>query len=104
MGMRDPIPTFTYLVRQLRTLYPDFAYLHVVEPRVAGDETATDASGAAASVQSNDFLRTLWAPRPFISAGNYTRDTALSAAEERDDIVAFGRRFIANVSCPPLRL
>lgn len=34
MRMTDPIPQFSYLIQQLRKL--DLAYLHIVEPRVAG--------------------------------------------------------------------
>lgn len=36
MGMKDPIPTFSYFVRRLKELYPDFAFVHLVEPRVDG--------------------------------------------------------------------
>ena len=35
----DPIPLYTYLVHQIRELYPDLAYLHVTEPRVVGLES-----------------------------------------------------------------
>ena len=34
--MKDPIPTFSYLVSEIAKRYPDFAYLHVIEPRVSG--------------------------------------------------------------------
>ena len=37
MGMKDPIPTFTYLVTRLAELHPDLAFLHVVEPRTTPD-------------------------------------------------------------------
>ena len=37
MGMQNPIPTYTYLVTQLGELFPDLAYLHVVEPRTLPD-------------------------------------------------------------------
>lgn len=37
MRMTDPIPQFSYLIQQLRKL--DLAYLHIVEPRVAGGES-----------------------------------------------------------------
>lgn len=32
--MEDPIPTFSYIVQQLADKYPDFGFIHVVEPRV----------------------------------------------------------------------
>ena len=45
MGMIDPIPTFSYLVKRLKELYPDFAYVHVVDPRVEGYMTVGDQPG-----------------------------------------------------------
>ena len=50
--------------------------------------------------QSNDFLREIWSPRPFISSGGHTRESAFEFAE-RGDLVAFGRLFISNVSFLP---
>ena len=47
--------------------------------------------------QSNDFLREIWQPRPFISAGGYTAELALEVAENKGDLIAAGRLFIANV-------
>lgn len=48
---------------------------------------------------ANDFLRDIWAPKVYISAGGYDRDDALRQADERgNELVAFGRIFIANVS------
>ncbi|KAJ7471649.1 hypothetical protein B0H11DRAFT_1729777 [Mycena galericulata] len=95
MGMADPKPTFTYLVSQIKAAHLDFAYIHVVEPRIAGDDDAIghDSDG-------NDFLRALWAPRTLISAGGYTRESALSRAENEGDLIAFGRRFLANPDLP----
>ncbi len=92
MRMEDPMPTFTYLVTQLKDRHPDLAFLHVVEPRISG---SADADGA---LGSNDFLRAIWAPRPFISAGRYTRTSAMKTADEKGDFIAFGRYFISNVS------
>lgn len=48
--------------------------------------------------QSNDFIRDIWRPRPLISAGGYTRETAIDVAEKKGDLIAFGRSFIGNVS------
>ena len=36
MRMEDPIPTFTYLVSKAAEDYPELAYIHVVEPGLAG--------------------------------------------------------------------
>ncbi|KAF7360426.1 hypothetical protein MVEN_00772700 [Mycena venus] len=95
MYFAHPKPTYTHLVTQLRERYPDFAYLHVVEPRVDGTETVTIKDG-----YSNDFIRDIWGARPLISAGGYTRETALAAAEEKGDLVAFSRPYIANPDLP----
>ncbi|KAJ7472931.1 hypothetical protein B0H11DRAFT_2037781 [Mycena galericulata] len=109
MFMPDPVPTFTHLVQSLRALTgagPPLAYLHVVEPRIEG--ATTNPLTVANAGQSNDFIRKIWlggdsngydAQRRYISAGGYTRESALAHAEERGDgeLVAFGRAFLANV-------
>ena len=100
MRMEDPIPTFTYLVTQLRDLYPNLAYIHVVEPRIAGNiEESTETS----PTDSNDFINEIWAPRPLITAGGYTSAEKIVAAAEKGSLVALGRYYISNVSCIALR-
>ncbi|KAF7344506.1 putative inactive dehydrogenase EasA [Mycena sanguinolenta] len=37
---------------------------------------------------------------PLISAGGYTRETAIAAAEEKGDLIAFSRPYIANPDLP----
>lgn len=100
--MDDPFPTYAYFVAQIRQLYPRFAYIHVIEPRVSGQDDREAGPG-----ESNDFLRAIWnVPGSrengsvYISAGGYTRPLALKFAEEKGDLTAFGRRFIPNVSFP----
>jgi len=90
MGMKDPKPTFSHLVARLADKHADLAYIHVVDPR-AGD---------IPSSESNDFLRAIWAPRPFISAGGFDRSSALAHAEKTGDLIAFGRHFISNPDLP----
>ncbi|TFY58993.1 hypothetical protein EVG20_g7955 [Dentipellis fragilis] len=98
--MDDPMPTFTEFVRRVKDAYPDFAYLHVVEPRINGEQFQN------VSNESNEPLREIWAPKPFIVAGGFTREEAIRAADERGVLVAFGRQFISNTHKPdlPLRL
>jgi NADPH2 dehydrogenase len=97
MGMNDPVPQFTHFVSTLVQEHPDLAYIHVIEPRVAGDKDSNTLDQKPH--ESNDFLRQLWAPRLYISAGGYRREDAMRRADERDnELVAFGRIFIANVS------
>ncbi len=93
--MKDPIPTFSYFVSQIKKEHPDLSYIHVVEPRIDGSETRNQEEYS--SDLSNDFLRKIWAPKPYIAAGAFTRVTAMEAADEKGDIVAFGRHFISNV-------
>ena len=35
--MKDPRPTFAYLVTELAARHPSLAYLHLIEPRIAGN-------------------------------------------------------------------
>ncbi|KAF8215693.1 hypothetical protein K438DRAFT_1799187 [Mycena galopus ATCC 62051] len=84
----DPKPTYAYLTTQLRDHFPELAYLHVVEPRVDGSQTVN-----VNEEYSNDFIRDIWGDRRLISAGGYTRETAIAAAEEKGDLIAFGRAY-----------
>ena len=94
MRMEDPLPTFTYLVQQLASNHSNLAYLHLIEPRIAGDKTfELDAKAD----ESNHLLREIWQPRPLIVAGGFTPETARSIVEQNDGAVAMGRSFIANV-------
>ena len=100
MGMPDPRPTFAYLATALRDKHPKLAYLHVIEPRIAGP---SDTDISPHSDENNDFLREIWnggeggGERVFISAGGYTRETALRTAENKGGLIAFGRLYIPNV-------
>ena len=87
--MADPYPTYTYLTEQLRDNFSNLAYIHFIEPAV--ESVKHPETG------SNDPFRKIWTPRPFLSAG-HTIDSALKAAEEKGDIVVFGRNYLANVS------
>jgi NADPH2 dehydrogenase len=91
--MSDPIPTYSHLVTRLRDSHPNLSYIHVIEPGInAFHKTETTQE------ESNDFIRGIWAPRRIISAGGYNRSTSINAAEEKGDLIAFGRMFISNVS------
>ena len=96
MRMEDPKPTFAYFVSQAKERFPNLAYLHAAEPRVAGTEDH-DYNG----VDSNDFLREIWGDKVFIAAGGYTPQSAAETAKGKGGLVAFGRYYIANVSCHP---
>ncbi|KAF5364705.1 hypothetical protein D9758_005564 [Tetrapyrgos nigripes] len=100
MRMKDPKPTFAFLTRKLKESFPNLAYLHVIEPRISG---ASDVDVVEElETESNDFLREIWAPKPFISAGGYNRESAIKRVEEHDGagLIAFGRLFISNPDLP----
>lgn len=72
-------------------------YVHVIRPRVSGDEDRT-ASDADTDVM--EIARTLFS-RTVIGAGGYTPKTAeAELAAGRADLIAFGRPFIANPDFP----
>jgi len=100
MRMKDPKPTFSYLVQQIAARYSDLAYIHLVEPRMFMPQ---DVRPDLAEYENNDFIRNIWGARPLITCGGHNRESALRAAEIPETLVAFGRPFIANPDLP-LRL
>ena len=94
--MANPIPTFSHVVTYIRDNYPNFSFIDVVEPRADGRFEGTGST--VPEEISNDFIRKIWGNRPLITAGGYDRRTALDVAENKGDIIAFSRAFIANVS------
>ena len=98
--MERPQPTFAYLVSLIRSQYPRLSYIHVGEPRVAAE-----FDRGVAAYESNDFLRAIWKGPDsekngsvFLSAGGYTPENALKDADEKGDLIVFGRHYISNVS------
>jgi NADPH2 dehydrogenase len=96
MGMKHPIPQFSYIVRKLVEDYSSLAYVHLVEPRVIGFMDIEIPEG-----ESNDFIRKLWTG-PLITAGGYHRSLAIEVTDKNpNELIAFTRYFIANVSLAP---
>ena len=94
--MKDPVPTYSYYVKEIIRRHPELAYLHATEPTLKDDFIA--------EATENDFIRDLWTAygtngRRLITAGGYTRETGLSIAQQKGDLIAYGRLFISNVSC-----
>ena len=99
MKMKDPIPQFSHFASSLVLNHSNLAYLHVIEPPSVEERLALSGDEEIQE-ESIDFLRKIWAPRPFISCGGYTRQTAIDAVakyEGGNGLVAFGQLFIANV-------
>lgn len=90
----DPLTTFGYVANALSRLR--LAYLHVIEPRIRGNELiASNATPVAAK-----HLRPIF-KGPLIAAGGFDRDAAMEIiAEGTADLVAFGRFFISNPDLP----
>ncbi|EIW62837.1 NADH:flavin oxidoreductase/NADH oxidase [Trametes versicolor FP-101664 SS1] len=89
------IPTFAYYVSQLAEKHPDLAYISLVEPGLSAGEDKDIEEG-----ETNDFIRKIWLPRTLMSAGRYTRESAIERAEQTGELIAFGRRFISNPDLP----
>ncbi|EEB93949.1 hypothetical protein MPER_07326 [Moniliophthora perniciosa FA553] len=98
MRMQDPKPQFTHLVTEIRKAHPSLAYIHVVEPRVNGQENLTEIPKG----WDNDFIREIWTLSPggndtedgrrLISAGNHDPESGTHFADEKGDLIAYGRR------------
>lgn len=52
--------------------------------------------------QQADFIHKLWAPRPTITNGGFTRESGIKTAEETGQIIAYGVAFLSNVSARPV--
>ena len=109
------LAAYVHLCRHIKDNYPKFSYVHMVEDSEAwrGGEKARDP-------HSNDAFRAVFKkareadgrlgaafPEPdkqnptlFISCGDYRSDTAVELCELKGDLVAVGRRYIANPDLP----
>lgn len=85
--MDDPIPTFSYLARKIKELYPNFAFFDAVEVERPRD-----------GKESNEFLREIWAPKVFMSNSGYDRKKGMELADRTGGLVGYGKSFLANVS------
>ncbi|KAL0572076.1 hypothetical protein V5O48_009894 [Marasmius crinis-equi] len=104
-GVKDPIPTYSYLVQELKKAHPTLAYIHVVDPRIDNAAEVIDPGD-----RSNEFIRAIWTRGPggneaedgrrLISAGNFDLETGVELADTTGDLVAYGRCFLANPDLP----
>ncbi|RFU49299.1 alkene reductase [Paraburkholderia sp. DHOC27] len=93
----NPEATFSYVAQVLDSY--GIAYLHVIEPRIKGDDTLHEGHPTVAV----NYLRPHFSG-PIIAAGGFDRESAISVVESGNaDLVAFGRHFSSNPDLP-LRL
>ncbi len=103
MGMDDPAPQFIHFISELADRFPGMAYIHLPEPRAAGNQYQDVPAGV-----SLDFARKAWKKSggAFFSAGGHSAKSALTHFDvegRENEAVVFGRYFIANVCSSSLR-
>ncbi|GAA5826468.1 hypothetical protein JCM11251_002383 [Rhodosporidiobolus azoricus] len=90
--LEDIKETFSYFVDQIRTRHPNFAFIHAVESRISGG-----ADKEAGEGETLDFIRDIWAPRPFLIAGGFNAEHGPELAEQHENnVIVYGRYFISN--------
>jgi N-ethylmaleimide reductase len=95
-GMSDSNPeaTFGYVAEQLNAF--NLAYLHVVEPRIAGAEAPVEGKPPVAAARLRKIFH-----GTILAAGGFEPDGAKDIIEKGDaDLVVFGRHFAANPDLP----
>lgn len=94
MRMEDPTSQFLDVIQSLNPL--KLAYVHLVEPRIAGGQDVEAADSLAFAIQARE--------GPVLLAGGYTPDTAQKLVDEDypacDIVVMFGRYFISTPDLP----
>lgn len=94
MSDSDPKALFSYVAEQLNQF--GLAYLHLIEPRIAGSDLIDASQGAVAA----EWLRPIFQGK-LIAAGGFEPETAEAAvASGTLDAVAFGRYFVSNPDLP----
>ena len=94
MSDSDPNALFDHVAGALNRF--GLAYLHIVEPRVSGNDTIADSLAPVASAR----LRRIFKSR-ILAAGGFEPDSAEAIIRQGDaDLVAFGRHFISNPDLP----
>jgi N-ethylmaleimide reductase len=94
MSDSDPGALFSYVAGKLNDY--GLAYLHIIEPRVKGNQVIHEGQAPVASEQ----LRKIFHGK-LIAAGGFEPNTAYAIVEKGDaDAVTFGRHFLANPDLP----
>jgi N-ethylmaleimide reductase len=93
-GETDIVPLYTHVMHALAK--KNLAYLHLIEPHVREGSAPVPEEARSPLVTFRPFY-----PGVIVTAGGYTRATAMAVVENGlADAVAFGRIFIANPDLP----
>eukprot|EP00775_Hariotina_reticulata_P009807 gene9807-9965_t len=85
-----------WLMKELDRRVPGLAYIHMVEPRLAGGNTEVEGHIDHSLAPFREATS-----RPFLAAGGFKRDAAIAALEgSKADAIVFGRYFISNPDLP----
>jgi N-ethylmaleimide reductase len=94
MGDSNPRALFRYVAERLDGF--GLAYLHLIEPRVKGGETISEAQAPIVTQELSKIFQ-----GRVIAAGGFNPDTAEASVANGDaSLIAFGRLFIANPDLP----
>ncbi len=88
----DPQPLFDYLVRQLASM--NLAYIHIIEGDTGGPRVIPDRPFDYAALKAA--YRTAGGKGAWMVNNGYDQAMAETAVKEGDDLVAFGKLYIAN--------
>ena len=90
----NPEKTFGYVAERMNRF--GLAYLHVIEPRIKGNNTLKEGAEPIAAKHIRAKFK-----GPIIAAGGFTRELAEAIVASGDaDLVAFGRYFVSNPDLP----
>ena len=97
MRETEPLAVFVPWAEAIIKAQPSLAFIHAVEPRIAGGSDSPDKT-----LEENENLTPIRkvvgsSEIKFVVAGGYTPDTAVIHAAQSDDLVAFGRFFIRKL-------
>lgn len=97
MGMKDPVPQFMYITKELKKL--DLAYLHLIESRESGS-AADGVYRNSGTKELIPFIEAWGKDTPIILAGGFTpekADWAVNEVATADNVlIGFGRYFIST--------
>ncbi|MDQ2732487.1 MAG: alkene reductase [Armatimonadota bacterium] len=93
-GETDIVPLYTYVMKKLAE--KNLVYVHLIEPHLREGAAPIPVGAQSPLVTFHPFY-----PGVIVTAGGYTRASAMQAVESgQADAVAFGRLFIANPDLP----